>query len=338
MTQIIIIASLSVSFSIIYQVFFGGLYRRNNLHVEINKRSSHKTKATATGGISIFLALFSTTLFFYFKSNQELFDYSILLPISLLFITGVIDDLQNIDFKIKLLLQIIAAKLIIDQGFVLDQFYGINGLIVPNYLFAQVLTGFLFISIINAINFIDGLDGLAIAFTLFILITVSIISSNNVLYPLNLILIFCLSIALYFNFNKKNKVFLGDAGSLFLGCIIAINIIHLLNPKVTINFGLDPNKFLLIGLIIFYPLMDLSRTVFFRVLAKKSPFKADKTHLHHLLLARTNSHFRSVLLLIIGCVIFLFLGIGLWTLFDEWGILFHLLFFSIVMLWKSKPN
>jgi UDP-N-acetylmuramyl pentapeptide phosphotransferase/UDP-N-acetylglucosamine-1-phosphate transferase len=260
------------------------------------------------------------------------------LPFSLLFLTGVIDDLQNIDFKIKLLLQIIAAKLIIDQGFVLDEFYGFNGLVELNYFIAQLLSGFLFISIINAINFIDGIDGLAISFTLFILISIGVLSSNNNLIPLNLILIFALIIALFFNYKKYNKVFLGDSGSLLLGGVIAINLLQLLNPEVKINFGLDPNKFLLSALLIFYPLIDLTRTVVFRIKAKKSPFQADKTHLHHLLLRITDSHLKSVMVLMSGCIGFLALGIGLWVVFDEIGIILLIVFTGLAMLFMPSAR
>lgn len=338
MENIIIIGLLTTFFALSYQLLFRKIYTRLNLHVLIDKRSSHSSKVTATGGIATFLAIFSTTLYFYFSSNTQPYDYSILLPLSILFITGVIDDLQDTSYKIKLLLQIIAAKLVVDQGLVLDEIYLTNGLVSLNYFIAQLLTGFFFISIVNAINFIDGLDGLAISFSLFIIGVITILSQNNPLFYFNLILLFGLVVGLIFNFQNHGKVFLGDSGSLFLGGSIALNILQLLEPSVGLNFNLDPNKFLLAGLLIFYPLIDITRTVFGRLLQKKSPFTPDRSHLHHLLLDKINSHGKTVMLLMSLCALFLLIGLGIWHLLDEWGIIFWLMLSCLILFKGMRPK
>ena len=341
LNDLIFISLLSVGFTIIFQLVFKKLYRKNNLIVKINQRSSHSIDATATGGIAIFLSLFLVTLFFYFKSNLPLYNYRILLPLALLFITGVIDDLQGTDFKIKLVFQIIAAKLLIDQGFVLDEFYGLKGLFEPNYFLAQLLTGFLFLSIINSVNFIDGLDGLALFYSLFILCCSIIFTSNNNLNPFNTIIIFSLLVSVYFNFLKSKKVFLGDSGSLLLGGVIALNALNILEPGVKINFGLDPNKFLFVGLLLFYPIADITRTVLYRVKNRISPFFADKNHLHHLINQKINQHFYCSLLIVLGCALFYGIGLIIWLVFDEIGLLFLLAFSFIVVQFigpKEKIN
>jgi len=336
--NIIIIGLLTTLYALGYQLLFRKIYSRLQLHVIIDKRSSHSSKVTATGGIATFLAIFSTTLYFYFTTYEQPYDYSILLPLSILFITGVIDDLQNTSYKIKLVLQIIAAKLLVDQGLVLDEIYLTNGIVSLNYFIAQLLTGFLFISIVNALNFIDGLDGLAISFSLFFLITISILSQNNPLFYYNLSLIFALVIGLVFNFQKNGKVFLGDSGSLFLGGSIAINVLQLLEPSVRLNFNLDPNKFLLAGLLIFYPLIDITQTVLGRLLQKKSPFAPDRSHLHHLLLDKIKSHGKTVALLMILCILYLLIGLGLWHLLNEWGIILWLLVGGLPLLLGIRPK
>ena len=338
MKEIIYSGLLTVGFTLVYQLVLRRIYSRLNLYVSIDTRSSHTTQVTATGGIALFLAVFSTTLFYYFTASTQPFDYSILLPLSILFLTGVIDDLQDTSYKIKLLLQIIAAKLVVDQGLVLDEIYLTNGLVSLNYFMAQILTGFLFISIVNAINFIDGLDGLAISFSLFFTGVITILSQDNPLFYFNLILLFGLVVGLIFNFQNHGKVFLGDSGSLFLGGSIALNILQLLEPSVGLNFNLDPNKFLLAGLLIFYPLIDITRTVFGRLLQKKSPFAPDRSHLHHLLLDKTRSHAKSVALLIGGCFLFLIVGLGLWHLLDEWGIIIWLLVGGLPLLLGIRPK
>ena len=79
-----------------------------------------------------------------------------------MFVVGVYDDFYNADFKLKFLLQIIVAKILIDQGLIIDDFHGVLGLNEIPRLAAQIFTIFVFLIIVNAINFIDGIDGLAI--------------------------------------------------------------------------------------------------------------------------------------------------------------------------------
>ena len=74
-----------------------------------------------------------------------------------------------IDFKLKFIFQIIAAKIIIDNGLIIDNLHGVFGIFEINRILAQILTIFIILAIINAINFIDGIDGLAISITCFLL-------------------------------------------------------------------------------------------------------------------------------------------------------------------------
>ena len=129
---------------------------------DFNHRSSHKTLATRTGGIGLFSSIFIISLFFYYQSI-EIFDYSLFIPLGIMFVVGVYDDFYNADFKLKFLLQIIVAKILIDQGYVISNYYGLFGLYDIPWHLAQVTTVFVFLVVVNAINFIDGTDGLAIS-------------------------------------------------------------------------------------------------------------------------------------------------------------------------------
>ena len=188
----------------------------------INHRSIHNTKATKTGGIAIFITLFIFS-FFYYLNQVQIFDFSLLIPLGIMFIVGVYDDFYNADFKLKFFLQIIVAKILIDQGLVIDNFHGVFGLNEIPRLASQVFTIFVFLVIVNAFNFIDGIDGLAITETIKVILLVELFSNESTPFlSLCLIIIFSLLPLYYFNFKKENKVFLGDAGSLFLGTIISI--------------------------------------------------------------------------------------------------------------------
>ena len=128
----------------------------------INDRSSHSSIATRSGGVSVFLTLFLIATYNYVSGNT-IFDYSIIIPLALLVIVGLYDDIYSVDFKLKFLFQIIAAKIIIDNGLIIDNIHGILGIYELNRIVAQLLTIFIIVAIINAINFIDGIDGLAIS-------------------------------------------------------------------------------------------------------------------------------------------------------------------------------
>lgn len=272
---------------------------------DINHRSSHKTLATRTGGIGVFAALFSVSSYYYFN-KIDLFDYSLFIPLGIMFIVGVYDDFYNADFKLKFLLQIIVAKIIIDQGYVISNYHGLFGLYELPWLLAQLSTVFVFLVIINAFNFIDGIDGLAITEVIKTIILIEFFSNNRTpLTPFFILLVLSLLPLYYFNFKKKTKVFLGDGGSLLLGTMVSIYIFYVLGNEYQFKEGFLMNKTLFVIMIVLYPLVDLLRVFIIRIKEGKSPFIADQNHLHHLLLKRGFSHPKISLSLILG-YIFLF--------------------------------
>ena len=82
------------------------------------------------------------------------------------FTVGSYDDIYDVDFKLKFIFQVIAAKIIIDSGLIIDNLHGVFGIFELNRIVAHLLTIFIIVAIINAINFIDGVDGLAISVVL----------------------------------------------------------------------------------------------------------------------------------------------------------------------------
>ncbi len=263
----------------------------------INFRSVHNTQATKTGGITVFTALFLTSIYLY-TTQQKLYDFSLLIPLGIMFIVGVYDDFYNADFKLKFFLQIIVAKILIDQGFVIDHFHGVLGLQEIPRLASQIFTVFVFLVIVNAINFIDGIDGMAITEVTKVILLVEFFSiTNTPLYFLGILVVFGSLPLYYFNFKKDNKVFLGDAGSLLFGTLIAVYLFQVLGSEFTFKESYRVNKPLLTISLIIYPLIDLLRVFIIRISNKKSPFSPDQNHLHHLLLNRGFSHFSVVLII-----------------------------------------
>ena len=109
----------------------------------------------------------------------------------------------------------------------------------------------------------------------------------------------------YFNFRKKNKVFLGDSGSLFLGGIVSVYVIRILTQDYIIKPEYDLHKVLFVVSILFYPIIDIIRIFFLRLIKGKSPFQPDKNHIHHLILSRTKNHSKATLIIVLFCILFL---------------------------------
>ena len=230
---------------------------------DFNHRSSHNTLATRTGGIGIFITVLIISLYYYFQ-GIELFDYSLFIPLGIMFVIGVYDDLYNADFKLKFFLQIIVAKILIDQGYVISNYHGLFGLYEVPWLLAQTSTVFVFLVVVNAINFIDGIDGLAISEVIKTVVLIEFFSSGfTSLSNMGLILIASILPLYYFNFKKKRKVFLGDGGSLFLGTVIALYTFYMLGIEFNFKSTYTLNKTLFAVLVLLYPLVDLLRVFFF---------------------------------------------------------------------------
>ena len=274
---------------------------------DFNHRSSHKTLATRTGGIGIFLTVLLISLYYYFQ-KVELFDYSLFIPLAIMFIIGVYDDLYNADFKLKFFLQIIVAKILIDQGYVISNYHGLLGFYEVPWLIAQLSTVFVFLVVVNAINFIDGIDGLAITEVIKVILIVEFFSNGfTSLAPLGFLVITSILPLYYFNFKKKRKVFLGDSGSMLLGTLIMIYSLHTLGEHYYFKPGVTPNKTIFIILVLVYPLVDLLRVFVLRIKDGNSPFVADQNHIHHLLsLNKKFSPVKTIIFINIVCILILF--------------------------------
>ena len=283
----IIVLLISVVCSIILRKVFINL----KIIDKINHRSSHTAIATRTGGIVLFSTIFLYSTYLYFIGFQP-YDFSILIPISILFATGLYDDVYHVDFGLKFIFQIIAAKLLVDMGFVIDIFsiFGIE------YSFTRTLTQlisiFVYVAIFNAYNFIDGIDLNIILETVkSMIIMMFLFNYSDDLMKLMIIIIIILISIIPFNINKKTKVFMGDSGSL----IIPVILIFFINQGVV--FSEDKNILKYLALIFIYPILDLLRVAIIRIKKGESPFKADKNHLHHIINRITNNHIKSSLII-----------------------------------------
>ncbi len=295
---------IALTINIVLSKYSQNFFLNRNFVDKINERSSHNVIATRSGGLSMFLIIFFCSIYFYLIGN-EIFDFSILIPLSILFIIGFYDDIYKVDFKLKFIFQIIAAKILIDYGYIIDNFHGILGINDLNRIFAQIFTIFIIVAIINAINFIDGIDGLASSIVGIFIILYEFFSKNtSEMRTLSFLILGLLISFLFLNLKKDKKVFLGDSGSLFLGGIVSVYVLDILSSSYLIKEVFDINKILFVISILAYPIIDIIRIFFLRIIKNKSPFVADKNHIHHLILNKTNSHAKSLITLIIASLVF----------------------------------
>ena len=221
--------------------------------------------------------------------------------------TGFIDDLNEINMKLKFGIQALVSILIIYYS----NFYSLEGYQAIYYICSYLALIILISGIINLINFMDGIDGLAITEAIKVILLVEFFSTHTTpLFSLGIITVLGLLPLYYFNFKKDHKVFLGDAGSLFLGTLIAIYLFYVLGSEYNLKTSFSTNKPFLAMSLIVYPLVDLLRVFIIRIRNKKSPFSPDQNHLHHLLVKKNVPHFMIVLILLSLSLVFLLVPFG----------------------------
>lgn len=224
-----------------------------------NSRSSHLVVTKRGGGIIYLIAL----VIYMISSNFNM--PSIIICGLLLGIMGFIDDVKNLDFKIKLIFQCLTIGYFLSTG-------SYNGL----EWYLLILMFFLIISCVNILNFMDGINGLTILYSLSFLISFYIINAHIIAFTdSNFLLIVILSnlIIGYFNIRKKAVCFLGDVGAITMGFIYAVLTITLI---VKTN-SLSP---LILFLVYF---LDSGWTIVERLLAKENIFHPHRKHLFQLL-------------------------------------------------------
>ena len=284
------------------------VFSNNKIIDPITSRSSHRSKATRSGGLSVFLAICISLALASSTAALELKPYAFL-AILFMALTGIADDFFNVRYREKFFLQIFAGIVLLQSGYSINNFHGIFGIfIIPEWLSIMV-TLFVFLIVVNAINLIDGLDGLASLVSIkFLIVSGGIILVNySELFLFFPIIIGGLLGFLLHNFSSTKKVFLGDTGSLFIGATMAFFVIFILDGDSQIITDKYISRPLMCVLILLYPLTDTLRAIILRSYKNQSPFVADRIHLHHRLADKGYEHWAasSIIFLISGLILFI---------------------------------
>lgn len=279
--------------------------REKKLFDTIDKRKIHTFPVPPLGGVAIFIGFVLSTIVATDGYSFESLKY-IIASIILMFFIGLKDDLLVISARKKFVVQIFAAMLLIIMGNLqISNLHGMFGFYEIHSATGVFLTLFIILAIVNAYNLIDGIDGLASGLAIFA-------SSlfGGWFFIIGQIQFAIMSLALagsllgFFLFNvfgKKNKLFMGDAGSLVIGLVISTIIIKFneFNIIKTGQYSVVAAPAVSFSLVI-VPLIDTFRVITIRLWNKKSPFHPDNNHIHHRLLNLVPNHLKVTIIIIIA--------------------------------------
>ena len=304
-----------ICISIILSVFFIDLVRKLSIKFNLfdrpNERSSHKYKIPTLGGIAIglvwffilylYTVLFATELSIESSSSRDNI-YTFMLMGLCISVIGIYDDTRGINPLYKALVQLFVFFILLRlDNSMINSFYGLFGIYEIERNTSILFSCFVFIGIINAINLVDGIDGLSASLTLFFLLVYSFISYKSGSQNFYILLPFASTIIIFltYNYSKEKKIFLGDTGSLGFGLLLATISLSILNTNQPFQEYIPINPALFVVLTLSYPLLDVVRVFVLRLYKRKSPFEPDRSHLHHVLIDKGFSHGKAVILIIL---------------------------------------
>ncbi len=338
---------------------------KKNLFDEPDERKIHKNAVPRLGGMAFTLVIFFSLVLLLglnlmvghgeilggIKGEIETLSFAFC-SVMLLYIVGIADDLIGVRYRAKFAIQIICGIMIIFGGLAMTDLHGLMWInSIPKWL-AYPLTIFVIVFIINAINLIDGIDGLAsgLCSVAFITYGIVFISMNEYLYAalafanLGVLLPF-----FYYNVfgnpEKHRKIFMGDTGSLTIGitiCILSLKILQCGQSEVANDY----NLFVIAFSPLIIPCFDVVRVYMYRVGNGNNPFLPDKNHIHHKFLA-IGVHQRtamisiiaiSSILVIANCFASKYVNINLLLLADALIVTAGNLWLSKRMKKKKKKN
>ena len=262
-----------------------------------NARTVHHGKIVRMGGVAIYIA-FLVSLALLWKADDSL--NGILIGSSVVFIGALLDDIYDLPPKVKLLFQVSGTIIAMAVGNIYLTDFHILSFDISNSIITKIISFFWIVGITNAINLIDGLDGLSSGITSIVTLTIGLqgffMGRRDIC-----ILALCLSGSILgflpYNFHPAS-IFVGDCGAQFMGFTVAC--MSLLGFKTTalITLGLPI-------LVLFIPISDTLIAIIRRKLKGQRIMEADKGHLHHILMIKLKlGHKRTVVILYIVCLLF----------------------------------
>jgi len=304
---------------------------RFKLYDQPGLRKEHNMPIPTMGGIAVCLGML-VALLLWFRFSGDFFTISFFFSILVLLAIGIMDDLNDLRARNKLVLQLGLASLIAFSGVRITNFNGILGITELPISAQYSLTILAITGITNSFNLIDGIDGLAggLGFMSLIILGLFLTLCGDI----NIALIaFALAGGLlgflYYNFNPA-RIFMGDTGSLVLGFVVAVLSVRLIELNSGEHFVVLQNVPVFAFSLVLIPVFDTLRVFTLRIWRGKSPFDPDKTHIHHLLTNNGWSHNFAAKLICAAHGLILIAGYFLKNIRQEIGII--LLFLLMLLI------
>lgn len=314
-------------------------------------RKLNKVPVPVLGGVGVFFGImFSLSVAGYYVEGMNI-QFELIIAMLIMLYTGVGDDILQLSPRLRFALQIFVVCLMMFlDGIYIDDFHGLWGIGRLPWYIAVTLTIFSCVGIINSINLIDGVDGLCSGYGVFASLAFAFcfLRMGDVSYA---ILAFAVAGAifpfmLHNMFGERYKMFLGDGGSLVLGFICSLYVMRVIQSG---NEVVSESTISLTLAVLAIPVFDTLRVMTARIIAKRSPFSPDKTHLHHMFIRLGYSHVITALNVIFlnGLVVLIWRLCNKLNLSGEMqlyvviacGLLFTTgLYYTVEYLEKNKPQ
>ena len=312
--DIMVLFSLSLSFIIVYVTIPSIVIvaHRKQLYDEPGRSKTHHQSIPNLGEMAIFVGLFvGTGLCVDITETKELIQ--VMVAMVVIFFVGIKDDILVIAPVKKLYGEILATIIVVILADVrFTSLHGFMGVYEIDYITSIILTSFVVIVLINSFNLIDGIDGLASGIGIVVSLTFGIwfFLTGHTNYAILSASILG-SLLSFFGFNvfgQKNKIFMGDSGSLVLGLIMSVLVIKFNEFNITYNgpYTISSAPAVSFGILI-VPLFDTMRVFILRLINRQSPFLPDNNHLHHRVLKLGFSHAGSTIVILLVNVFFIFI-------------------------------
>lgn len=284
-------------------------------------RKQHDHGIPRLGGVAIFVSFIITLLLFCVTGKQLPINY-LLTACVILFAMGLKDDLSGVNASTKFFIQFVVGAILVIPGDIrLTSMYGVLGIYTLPYTASVIFSILTIMLIVNAFNLIDGIDGLAA--TTGIIANSSFATLFIYIHQYELASVCLAMVGALIGFLRYNltpaKIFMGDTGSLLIGLVSIVMAIQFIEVNSPVNYNPDlPHIFSVPALsiaILIGPIFDTFRVFALRILNKKSPFHADRNHIHHRILRLGFNHMQTTLILASVNII----SIALALLFSSFG-------------------
>ena len=322
-----------------------------------DERKVHKRPVPRLGGVSFFpVILFALCMFSALrllmghgpdesKAAQLVCELLFLVSgLTLLYIIGIADDLVGVRYRRKFLVQVVSAAMFPLSGIYINNFYGLFGVFMVPAEVGIPLTMLLVVFITNAINLIDGIDGLASGLSMVALVVFGVMFVHYQMWSYGMLAFVTVGVIIpFFSYNvfgsasMGRKVFMGDTGSLTLGFILSFCVIRYCMYEPGMLLTVKSSPVLVSFSVLMVPCLDVIRVVLRRARHRKPLFMPDRSHIHHKFLAMGFSPRKALVTILLMSACFgVFTLVGIRYLNNTFVFVVDVVVWTLLNLWFNR--